>query len=399
MTSSSNFLPGLLSTDTLSNPNTLSQNNLGVAGFSINQFNPQASVRAPRGVVSIDGTPINWINWEVNTSGRSDTSTFKVTLPLGGTSGTLPLSYYVSSGQVLVEIQATGAGAPNNIVSSSQMDVLIIGYVDYLSYEPDKAILVLAGRDHGSKLIDKKTSVKYQNLTSAQIVNQIASNSGLTPVITNTQLLSGKYYQIDHARLTDQTSDWDLLQYLAREENYIAFVKGNNLYFQPQGTQTPYVIDLSSPGYTSSDPVVQQSNAVEIELTRNFVIGKGAKVSVHSWHLKSKRKVTSVSTAQGNNGEPLAFDYTYPNLSPDQAARRSKSKLHDITQHEFTLNIRMPADNLLNPQVPVQVIGTNSEFDQIYYVKSVQREMSFNQGYTMQFEAMNSAAKNTVTTS
>lgn len=380
---------------------SLSGNSLNPSslGFGLNNFDPssQSTVRQPRANVMIDGSPVNWITWETDsTGGRSDASTFRVVLPIGGTSATLPLSYFVSAQQIMVTILATPSNNSTSGLSSSGMDTLITGEVDHLSYEPDKATLTLTGRDLSAKLMDKKTSLKYQNQKASDIVTKLAGNAGLTPVVSSTQQKSGKYYQIDHARLTNQTSDWDLLQYLAREENMVTYVKGNNLHFEPQGTgpQTPYVIDLTSPGYSTTDPV-GQSNAVEIELTRNFVIGKGAKVGVHSWNFKGKKKISSTATAKGN-GTPLNFNYTYPNLSTEQAQTRAKSKLHDITQHEFTINIHMPADNILAPQIPVQVIGTQSEFDQIYYVKSVRREMAWNQGYVMHFEAMNQRAKNQV---
>ena len=368
-------------------------------GFGLNNSDPsnQSGVRQPRANVMIDGSPVNWINWEVEgTGGRSDASTFKVMLPIGGQSASLPLSYFVSAQQIMISILATPSNSSTAGLNSSGMDTLITGEVDHLSYEPDKATITLSGRDLSAKLMDKKTSLKYQNQKASDIVSTLAGNAGLTPMVMPTQQKSGKYYQIDHARLTNQTSDWDLLQYLAREENMVTYVKGNNLHFEPQGTgpQTPYVVDLTTPGYSTTDPV-GQSNAVQIELTRNFVIGKGAKVGVHSWNLKGKKKISSTATAQGN-GTPLNFNYTYPNLSTEQAKTRAKSKLHDITQHEFTVNIHMPADNILMPQIPVQIVGTQSEFDQLYYVKSVRREMAFNQGYTMHFEAMNQRAKNQV---
>lgn len=373
--------------------NALAQEALG---FAINLFDPsaQSSVRMPRASVLINGIPVNWTTWEHEMTSRSDANTFKIELPIGGLNGTLPLSYYVSAQQVIVKILSTPSDVSTTGLNLNTMETLIEGEVDHLSYEPDKATITLSGRDYTSRLQDKKSSLKHQNMKSSDIVSNLAGNAGLTPVVTPTQLKSGKYYQIDHARLTDQTSDWDLIQYLSREENYITYVKGNELHFEPQGTgkQTPYVIDLTTPGYSTTDPTAQ-SNTVRMELTRNFVIGKGAKVAVNSWNLKSKKNVSSTATAQGT-GTPLNFNYTFPNLSPEQAKKRASSKLHDIMQHEFTINVVMPADNLLTPQIPVQLIGTNSEFDQIYYVKSVTREMAFNQGYAMRIEAVNQRAKN-----
>ncbi len=387
-----------MNSSTFSNPNNiLSPSGSDASGFGINSFTPQAQVRAPRGNILINGINCPWVTWAVQSTGRTDSDTFRVTIPVHDLPTELSLEYFTTQKEIICEIEASPM-SPTTVPNTSTMDTIIYGIVDHMSYEPDKANINISGRDYSKKLMDKKSSIKYQNQTASQIVSKVAANSGLTPVITDTGMLSGKYYQIDHARLTDQTTDWDLVQYLAREQHYVTYVKGKNLYFQPQETNaTPYVIDLSTPGYTSNEAVVPQSNAVQIELMRNFQLAKGAKVTIKSWNLKQKKSYTNSAKAGIGGDAPLSYDYSHPNLSPSQAKLRAKSKLKDIMQHEFSIHITMPADNLLTPQIPVEVIGTNSAFDQIYYLKTVSREMAFNQGYTMTFEAMNMSKKKTVT--
>jgi hypothetical protein len=43
----------------------------------------------------------------------------------------------------------------------------------------------------------------------------------------------GRYYEIDHARLTNDISQWTLLNYLAQEEGFDLNVTGSTLNFQP----------------------------------------------------------------------------------------------------------------------------------------------------------------------
>lgn len=389
-----------MSFSTFSNPsNGLSPSSSDASGFGINSFEPQAQVRAPRATVTLNNIICPWATWSVSSTGRTDSDTFRVVLPVHDLPPGLSLSYFTTIDEIICEIQASPT-SPTIPANTATMDTIIYGIVDHLSYEPDRALINLSGRDLSKKLMDKKSSIKYQNQTASQIISKLASNVGLTPVITNTDMLSGKYYQIDHARLTDQTSDWDLIQYLAREQHYVTFVKGKSLYFQPQTTDvTPYVIDLSTPGYTSNESVVPQSNAVQMELVRNFQLGKGAKVNIKTWNLKQKKSFTKSALAGVGGDTALTYDYSHPNLAPDQARLRANSKLKDIMQHEFSIHIHMPADNLLTPQIPVQVIGTNSLFDHTYYVKTVEREMAFEQGYTMRIEAMNMGKNKEITES
>ena len=63
--------------------------------------------------------------------------------------------------------------------------------------------------------------------------------------------------------------------------------------------------------------------------------------------------------------------------------------MEDISQHEVNLSAELPGDDLLSAQTPVQVFGTGTAFDQVYYPASIQRRYSLDEGYRMSLRARN----------
>jgi hypothetical protein len=109
--------------------------------------------------------------------------------------------------------------------------------------------LQIEGRDLSSRLIENKTQEAFVNQTSSQVATTLAQRRGLTPQVTATTTLVGRYYQQDHVRdslnqFSRTTTEWDLLIYLAQREGFDVFVKGTTLYFQPttDPSADPYVV-------------------------------------------------------------------------------------------------------------------------------------------------------------
>jgi phage protein D len=265
----------------------------------------------------------------------------------------------------------------------------------------------LSGRDLTSLLIDTKTTEKWTNQTSSQIATTLATRHGLTPVVTDTTTKVGKYYEIDHIRLTDKRSEWDLLTWLAREEQFVVFVRGQSLYFQPKPdpTQTtPYVLRWTPP---SSDSASPQFNGMSVKFRRSLTLARDIIVTVHSWNMKNAQgfsqtvhathnKFTVLAGAPQPTGDAQVFSYTIPGLSPEQALERAQKILAELTQHEMNLDARLPADNLLDVDGIVLVQGTGTAFDQAYYPDSIKRSMSKSEGYVMHIHAKNHSPESVV---
>lgn len=368
----------------------------------LNGVTPISQARKPQGLVSVNGIYAQWLSFEVDNNNYYLADTFRVELPISGQPAVLSLTYFSSQPAIMVEVLAGFpliTASSNNAFSREGLDSLILGQVDDVTINLAQRIITLSGRDLTSKLIDAKTTEKFQNLSSSQIATTLAVRRGLTPVVTATTVKAGTYYEIDHARLTDSRTEWDLLTYLAHEENFVVFVKGKSLYFQPkpQPTDAPYVIQYSNPETGGGS---FSANVISIEVGRNLTLAKDVIVYVHSWNPKQKKGFTKKAQATHNKNTVLAgaaqpigdaqtYNYVFPNLTPEQALQKAQNLLKQISEHEMRLTATLPADNLLTCQNILQLKGTHSNFDQIYYPNSVIRRMSMSVGYSMDVEAKN----------
>jgi hypothetical protein len=184
---------------------------------------------------------------------------------------------------------------------------------------------------------------------------------------------------------------------LAQIEQYDVSVTGNALNFKPKQQLTePYVLRYQAPSGSS----MLIANFLTMRFSRNLSVSRGVKVTVISLNQRTGKVETATAQRSrvknatiagiGKNGLPTAeYTYIYPNMDKNQAQAQADSLVGDISQHEVNLNADLPGDDLLMPQTPVQVIGTNTSFDQIYWPASIQRRYSISDGYRMTLRARN----------
>jgi len=365
---------------------------------------PQA--RAPRGLVKLNGEVVpGWIDWQVDNNTFYQADTFRVRFA----SSMLPAAYgpawFASQSAITVELLA-GFPADPAAFSAAELDSLFYGKVDDITYDPTSTLIELSGRDLTADLIDNKTTEKWQNLTSSQIVTKIAQRHGLNPKVAATKTKAGKYYEIDHVRLTHQRSEWDLLTWLAHQEQYVVYVRGQDLHFEPMPSAStdPYVLEWTPP---TADNAAPGFNGKTILFARNLTLAKDVIVEVRSWNAKNKKGFTKKAQATHNKntvlsgaaqpiGEAQTYSFTVPGLTPEQALQFAQNKLREITAHEVKMTATLPADNVLLPTDVIQVRGTATPFDQIYYPDSIVRTMSLSDGYAMTVNAKNHSPESVV---
>ena len=312
---------------------------------------------------------------------------------------------------------------------------LITGQVDDIDYDLTNRTIILSGRDLSAALFDSRTSEKFQNLTASQIAQTLALRHGLDSEVQQTATQAGTYYNIDHTVLTQEQTEWDLLVFLAEQEGFDVWVSGTKLYFlptlqapaivppgslpwlnqpSPPAGQTPplpwqvpatksqpgqnldtYVIKWNQPPTGSPD-----SNATSIQLHRSETLAKDIEVHVLSFNQKGQESVFGVAKAFGaksvRKGKAQLYTFRRPNLTRDQAQKLAQSYLADLTRHEMTLSASLPGDNVLSTRTLVQLVGTGTAWDQLYYPDSVTRRISFSEGYRMEVRAKNHSTQSTV---
>jgi phage protein D len=366
----------------------------------LNTLPARAAARQPRGAVKLydaqgNGTIIpGWQSWEVDNNAYRSADTFRVVFIVSQLPDARGAAWFAAQTSIGVEILAGFPADPRNY-SPGDLDSLIYGQADDVTYDPVQGTIEVSGRDLTAALIDTKTSEHFLNQTSSQIATALAQRHGLAPVVTATSAKAGDYYQIDHASTTQQQSEWELLTFLANAENFLLYVKGRELHFEPQPAgAAPYVIDWQPPGGDArAFPV---SNAISLQLTRALHIAKGVTVEVRSWNAKQKKGFTAawprdVKAAKPGQSAAQAqvYRYTIPGLTPDAALARARALYAQIIKQEKRLTATLPADNLIDSAKAIQLRGTGTDYDQTYWPESIARSMSIDAGYRMTIQAKN----------
>lgn len=363
----------------------------------LNFKNPISDARQPRGIVKIgDKLLTGWLDLEFDNNSFYQADTFRICFSLSALPPEFNDAWWASQTEVMAEI-LVGFPVDAEKYTETDLDSMIYGRVDDMEYDPAGRTLMISGRDLTAKLIDNKTTEKWPNLTSSQIVEQIAAKNGMTPVVTKTESIAGRYYEIDHVTLTDEKSEWDLISYLARQEGFAAYVKGRELHFEPKPTPDGdvYMLKWQPP---TDEIGYYQFNGMRMGFSRNLTVSRGVQVTVRSWNQKSKRGFTVTYPTKGKGIKPgqatqkaQQYSYTFPNLTLEQATQKAQKLHSEIIQHEMNLSAELPGDNYLTPQVMVQVVGTATAYDQMYYPASIRRTLSMEGGYRMTLSAKNHA--------
>lgn len=355
------------------------------------------SVRAPRGIVRLSNQRIDgWVSWTVTQNTFYEADTFRATFAESLLTTERDAAWFSALTEGFVEIFAGFPADPASF-TDAELDSLIYGRIDLVDYDPVRHVVELTGRDLTSVFIDTKVSADYQNMTSSAVATKLAESHGLTPLVTATKETIGSYYLRDHVQISYDRSEWDLLTYLAAAEEFDCYVTGKALYFgpKPTGKAEPYVIRWEPANDERASPL---ANIQELDFSRNLTVARGVVVVVRSWNDRQKNGFTAYypskgKTTQAGKATPFGgtqiFSYVVPNKTQQQAFQIAQQRHREITSQEMKLRARLPGDNLLAGKTPIQVEGTSTKFDQLYYPMTITRQMSVTDGYTMTVEAKN----------
>ncbi len=339
---------------------------------------PQPMARQPRAIVRVQGSPLpGWVGVEIDNNTHQQTDTFRVVYAINqgrfvGEPGLTPerAAWLTGQSRIQVEILIGFPADPGNY-GASELQSMILGYADSMNFDPVKGTIELNGRDMAGEFLDAKTSETFTNQGPAAIVQTLAARHGLSVDIDDPGGIDGTFYEIDHRRINNAASEWDLLCELAGDYNRKVWVDGNTLRFKSADSGLgggTYNIKWMPPDSMRGYPM---ANVIEMRFTRNNMLGKGkVNVTVQSVHAKQKAVFSSTATAAKpgvTDGSEQSYTYNEPGLTADQVQKRANTRLNDIMMNEMTLSADLPGDNMLNVRSVVVVSGTGTAFDQAYY--------------------------------
>jgi phage protein D len=256
---------------------------------------------------------------------------------------------------------------------------LLLGTADKISVNTGPNEIVVDGRDLTAGMIDSQLQQSFENQTSSDIANAIASRHNLTPNVTATASLIGRDFQNDYVRTllgqhASNMTEWDLLVRLAEREGFDVWVSQSTLNFVPQ-TQDPAPIPLTP------------RDCVSLHLEKSCLLSAGIAVNVKSWDCRGSQIISQQANVEGTGSGPANYTFVRPNLNAQAAQSYANRMAGMINQRSRTVSADMPGEVTIMPRRGLALSNTGTDFDGIYVVTSVERHVSFAHGFTQFVEA------------
>lgn len=462
----------------------------------------KSTAQAVRGAVKLNDVRITgWSGFEVENNSFSSSDTFSCQFAANALPADRNAAWFSTQQDMYVELFA---GVPSNPNKYTPEDLTswIYGQVDKISFDPVAGIVEISGRDLTRLMIDAKTTEKWQNKTSSQIASIIAARHGMIAQVTATTTPVGKYYEIDHEHMHDARTEWDLLTQLARQEQFIVYVRGKTLYFRPRPTlgapDTSALQDQLNKVTAAMQPQLDQANALiaqgqayvkqgdqaaaggdnagahalylqaktvndqagviianlksglgvqqkalkaqiagaqasgaypiiwtppdprtgfptcnvtGLKLDRALTVSRGIIVTVRSFNDAAQKTFTATyptnavqKTKPGSSnqfGGAQTYFYNVANLDQQKTVQYAQAKYDEIIRHEMLMSFEIPAagNDALDINTIIQLKGTGTAWDQVYYPDSLKRRLNIEEGYQLSVSAKNHAPDSQVMTS
>jgi hypothetical protein len=320
--------------------------------------------------VSIDGQQCSGLlDASIETTNCFSADTYSLTFAISpNLSDRIAYWSTVSSGYV--EVSAIGFATYGPAIQS-----LITGMIDTVHVDPIRGTVGIEGRDLSSSMIDSYRQQDFVNQTASEIVSTIARYHGLQPQVMATSERIGRYYGDGYSKLSlgqfsRLQSDWDAVVLLARHSGYDAFVQGQSLYFQPE----------VGPADGSFPISIQDVRSMRIE--RDLRFASSSTAAVQSWNSQNMAAYRSnngsggVRQDQGSSKESAPFLFSGSNCTPQQVDDLAMRYAQELDRLGTLLHLDMPWDLALSPRAAILLNGTNSSFDTMYKIDSIERRYS-----------------------
>ena len=368
--------------------------------MTINSFPVQSEGNKPCGLLTVNGLSVPFDEFTVTNNNIYEADEFEATLPLKIQPFSVDVDFWSEVTAVFIEIYL---GYPSNALNgqytTSDLDTIFAGQVDDLTIDEINGCLHISGRDLTAKFVDNTTTEKFQNLTFSQIATLLAERRGLNPIVTPTSTRAGIFYQNNYSQMARAQSEWNILTFLAQQENFLIYVEGLNLIAKPVPTtpQNPFLVQRQAPQGENGYPICNVRNP---KFSRSLTIAKDVIVKVRSYTLGSKTAYTVTAKATHNRktfisgkaqpvGDAEVYSWTIPGLTPEQTRQKAQQLIRQITQHEINFEFDIPGTNLIKKDTIIQVKGFAAGLNQMYYTDRIRRKFDSESGYQMDVHSKN----------
>ena len=360
--------------------------------MSVNTILAAGQARTPRAILEVGGTRMPWVSFDMQHNGVFEAGTLSLKMPVDASDW----PFWAQQTEILVDVYVGFPADPDNY-GTSDLTLMMTARMDEFKLDPATSTISLSGRDLTSLFIDNKIDGTYQNMTSSQVVAQLASAFPvLAQNITATSGWIGNYLKQDSVQIQASTSMWKLMTYLAQHEGLQCFVLGRQLYFGDFGasiSDAPYQLAYQPPDADNAAPRI---NAMRLACCHDLTMSGDVSVRVRSFHgaqnaayaytAKSARQQKSIEKSLKTVQTAQHFDYVFPGLTQEQVQQKAQALLQQISVHEYKLEATVPGDLATFPWTPVTLAGTGTPFDTTYRIARIGRSFDA-RGYTMTISA------------
>jgi phage protein D/phage baseplate assembly protein gpV len=280
--------------------------------------------------------------------------------------------------------------------SDKQRTKLLDGEVTAIepSFGADGIRLVVSGYDRSHRLHRGRKTHTFQKMTTAQIVQKLAGDAGLSPKV------SGATTHHEFVQQNNET-DWEFLKRLASMHASEAFVDGRQLVFRELPTSAPTPLPLEF-GENSSNGARLHSFYPRVSAAQQVM-----DVMVRSWDPQKKQKIEAKANVQQPPAaigiKRSAVDSAFPasTITVADAPVSSISEAQELAKSvaSYVAEMFVGAFGTCegNPQVRagtlLEIKGLGSEFSGKYRVSSATHVYGGSSGYATTFEVLGRAAR------
>lgn len=351
------------------------------------------SAHQVRGIAIVGGQQVQFESFRVEQSGFDVADSFEISLP-----------FFIRDNARGDQVLANGPGFQSILLTQKEIPVQIyLGFVENPQFYTIKdltkimdgfmdtarwslsqsgEVVTLSGRNVIGRMLDTKLTEKFPNLTASGIAEKIAGKYHLsTAKITKTNKLAGTFYNSNSTVLSNDSNEWDLLLFLAKQENFIVRVKNDQLLFGPYGTVT---------GYENQEPISYTwgYDIESLEIERSPQATKEIIVKVISYDRNSKARIeetaknkTAPGTKKGDEAKPYLETYVIPGLTREQVQKKAAFILNELTRTELIGNMNCAGNPELAIDRKISIHGAGDGISRSYYINRVTHGFDLSGGY------------------
>lgn len=305
----------------------------------------------------------------VQQSAQRKSSTFHCTIPISEEGAYDALAQIGGDDEVTIEVMTRGATS-----------TLITGQIDDVDFNYIGRKIIVTGRDKSAKLHENKSSEKWVNKSTTDVVKDLVGRVGMSGTFGSLGTMAGKILEQDFVKLSDNVSFAYVIHKMAERDGARWWVDANGQFHYAQLNSPTGVYSI----YVDQSAMPIRSDCLHLRVTENKQAAKSIKASVKAWHPKDKKVYEHTTTIPGKGGTK-EYSYHIPTLKQDQVEAHAKAQANEKARHELKVRASVVGDPTVAAGMGLSLTGTRY-YDQTFDIDTVVHDFGMS-GHTSHITA------------